>query len=60
MGEKQAMASGAMAALSDCDRDGGTCQSSVEDGQRVEREPSCVKWQIVNREAPGNRNGIEG
>jgi len=44
----RALADSAWAAPFDCDRDGGKCQTSVEDGQRVEREEGRVKWQIVN------------
>jgi hypothetical protein len=43
------MADSAMAALSDCDRDGGRCQSCVEDGHRVELRAGRVKGQIVNK-----------
>ena len=45
----RALAGGALAAPFDCDRDGGRCQSSVEDGQRVERRGDGVKGQMMNR-----------
>jgi hypothetical protein len=47
-GRERGVTDSAMAALSDCDRDGGRCQSCVEDGQRVERWTGRVKGQIIN------------
>jgi hypothetical protein len=46
---ERTVAGGALTAPSDCDRDGGRCQSSVEDGQRVERRGGGVKGQMMNR-----------
>ena len=48
MGREQALAGSALAAPFDCDRVGERCQSSVEDGQRVERGEGGVKGQMMN------------
>ena len=47
----------AWGASGDCDRDGESCQSCAEDGQRVERGAGGVKWQMMNCRELGNRGG---